>query len=183
MKTKKISIHLIVCAVLAVALLLSVIGFFSARADVKELEAEVLILAEENQQLKLLNQALQSQFNMQDDTEIYCELSVGDWSEKDGTLTGTAYAQAFLPIGAQSTARIELWHGPDVVGSEPVALDPDAVGGFCEAEASFSFKIPTLQADEDLQLWLVIDSDSFNTISSCGAGWYEENGQLLVIAG
>ncbi len=182
MKIKTNKLYPIVCAVLAAALLLSVIGFFTARSNAKELEEEVAALLDENQQLKLLNQALEAQVGIWENNETYCELSVGEWSEQNGTLNVYAYAQAFLPAGAQTNARMELWHGPDVIGSEPVTLMPGE-GGAYEAEVSATFKVPTLQADEELQLWLVIDSDSFNTISSCGAGWYEEDGQLMVIAG
>lgn len=182
MKIKTNKLYLIICAVLAAALLLSIIGFFVARSDAKELEEEVAALLDENQQLKLLNQALEAQVGVWENNETYCELSVGEWSEKNGSLNVSAYAQAFLPAGAQVNARLELWHGPDVIGSEPVTLAPGE-GGAYEAEVSASFKVPSLKEDEELQLWLVIDSDSFNTISFCGAGWYEENGQLLVIAG
>ena len=56
MKIKTNKIFLIVCAALTAALLLSVIGFFSVKSDVKELEADVRALTEENQQLKVLNQ-------------------------------------------------------------------------------------------------------------------------------
>ena len=182
MKTKTNKILLIVCAALTAALLLSVIGFFAAKSDVKELEADVLALTEENQQLKLLNQTLQTQMGVLEENETYCELSVTDWATSGNDLTVSVHAYASLPIGAQVNARLELWHGPDVVGTSPVTLTPGAIGAH-EADVSASFKIPTLQADEELQLWLVIDSDSFNTISFCGAGWYMEGDQLMVIAG
>lgn len=182
MKIKTNKLYPIICAVLTAALLLSVIGFFAARGDVKELEADVLALTEENQQLKLLNQTLQTQVGILEESETYCELAVNDWSAAGGNLSISAHAQAFLPVGAQVNARIELWHGPNVIGSEPVALVPGASGSY-EADVTASFQVPSLQADEELQLWLVIDSETFNTISFCGAGWYEEGGQLMVIAG
>ena len=182
MKTKTNKIFLIVCAALTAALLLSVIGLIAARSDVKELEADVLALTEENQQLKMLNQALQTQMGILEDSETFCELSVTDWSASGDTLNVSAHAYASLPIGAQVNARLELWHGPKVVGSEPVTLTAGIVGSY-DADVTAAFKIPALQEDEELQLWLVIDSDSFNTISFCGASWYEEGGQLMVVAG
>ena len=182
MKIKTNKLYRIICAVLVAALLLTVIGFFVTKSNVKELEEEVAALLDEKQQFELLNQALQTQLDMQEDGNPYCELSVGDWTAEGSKLTVSVYAQAFLPASAQASARLELWHGPDVIGTEPVKLT-FGEGGSYEAELSASFQIPSLKADEELQLWLVIDSETFNTISSCGAGWYDEGGQLLVIAG
>ena len=176
---------LTVCALFSVALLVSVLFLVDAKADVKELEADVVALAEENQQLTLLNQALQTQLNSYvvgtPDSDLYCVLNVDDWSQKNGNLTVDAFAQAFLPAGTVPTARIELWRGSDVIATEPVTLS--AVDGAFEAEASLSFKIPAIEAEEELELWLIVESDSFNTLFTCGAGWYAENGQLMIIAG
>lgn len=187
MKTKRTTFFLIVCAVLAAALLLSVIFLISAKSDVKELKAEVLALTEENQQLASLNQALQTQLNNQIsgsvDSELYCVLSVDDWSQKNDTLTIEAFSQAFLPFDAQPTARIELWHGSDVIATQPVTLAVGEVDGSFEGASSLSFQIPALEADEELELWLIVESADYDTLFTCGAGWYSEGGQLMIIAG
>ena len=182
MKTKTNKLYLIVCAVLALALLLSLIGFISARSNVKELKADVLALTEENQQLKLINQTLQNQLGGIEEGEAYCELVVSDWSEKNGKLTVSTSSQVFLPSGANASARLELWHGPNVIGTETLTLTLGATGSY-DADVSATFNIPALQADEELQLWLVVESDITNTFSSCGAGWYLEGNQLMIIAG
>ena len=175
---------LTVCALFSVALLVSVIFLISAKTEVKELEADVLALAEENQQLSVLNQALQAQLNAQlgvVEGDYYCALSIDDWAQKNGTLTVDAFAQAFLPAGAEPTGKIELWRGSAVIAAQPIALS--AADGAFEAEASLSFNIPALEADEELELWLIVEAPGVNSLFTCGAGWYAENGQLMIIAG
>ena len=187
MKTKRTTIFLIICALLCAALLFSVVSLISAKSEVKELEAEILALAEEKQQLVLLNQLLQTQMSGQTggspDGDFYCALSIDDWSQKNGTLTVDAFAEAFLPVGSTATGRIELWRGSAVIASQPVALTASEVDGAFEAEASLSFNIPALEAEEELELWLIVESPDINTLFTCGAGWYAENGQLMIIAG
>lgn len=187
MKTKTSTFFLIICALLSAALLLSVISLISAKSEVKELEAEIFELAEENQQLTLLNQALQTQLNGQStaspDGEFFCALSVDDWSQKNGTLTVDAFAQAYLPADAESSAQIELWLGSAVIATQPITLDAGGEDGLFETEISLSFQVPEIGADEELQLWLIVESTGCNTLFTCGAGWYLEDGQLMIIAG
>ena len=190
MKTKRAirpTFFLLVCALFSVALLVSMIFLFSAKAEVKELEADVLELAEENQQLTLLNQALQTQLGSMSagnaDSAYYCELRVDNWSQKNGTLTVDAFAQASLPAGIAATGRIELWRGNAVISAEPITLGAGETAGFLDATASLSFHIPALEADEELELWLIVEPEGLNTLFTCGAGWYSEGGQLMLIAG
>jgi len=187
MKTKKTTIFLIVCVLLSAALLLSVISLVNTKSDVKELEAEVLELAEANQQLSLLNQALQAQLSGEivgsSEGEFYCALSVDDWSQKKSVLTVDAFAQAFLPADAQPTGRIELWRGSTVVDNQPLTLTANAVDGSFEAEVSLTFDIPALEPGEEMELWLIVETPGHNTLFTCGAGWYSEAGQLMIIAG
>ena len=58
MKNKTSVILLIVCVVLCAALLVSVFSLRAAKADMKELEIQLTVLAKENDQLSNLNQAL-----------------------------------------------------------------------------------------------------------------------------
>lgn len=186
MRIKKSKFFQIICALLSAALLLAVIGFISARSEVKELEAEVLALTEENQQLSVLNQALQTQLNIQNnslDGEYYCELIVDDWSQKNGTLTVEAFAQASLPAGSTPSARIELWRGSTVMESIPVTLNAGQTVGIFEAESSLSFHIPAIEAEEELELWLIVECGELNDLFTCGAGWYLEGNELMIIAG
>ena len=187
MKTKRTTFFLIVCALLCAALLFTLVSFISVKSEVKELEAEVMTLLEENQQLTLLNQALQTQLKgttgASPDGEFYCELIVDDWSQDNGNLNVQAFAQAALPIGAAPNARIELWRGSTVIETKPITLSDAEADGIFETEASLSFHIPAIETAEELELWLIVDADGLSSLFTCGAGWYLEGDQLMIIAG
>lgn len=186
MKTKKATPYLIICVLLSAALLLSVVFLISAKSDVKELEAEILALTEENQQLSLLNQALHTQLNDRVgvvDGEHFCELSVDDWSQENGALNVSIWAQASLPAGVQPNARIEMWRGSDVIANQPITLAAGEIDGIFEAVSTLSFQIPAIEPSEELELWLIVEAPGCNTLFTCGAGWYQEDGQLMIIAG
>ena len=42
---------------------------------------------------------------------------------------------------------------------------------------------PEIGADEELQLWLVVQSENAGLLDSCGGGWYFENGEWMLITG
>ena len=186
MRVKKSTFFQIICALLSAALLLSVIGFISAKSEVKELEEEVLALLEEKQQLSALNQTLQNQLNVQYNSlegDYYCELVVNNWSQKNGNLIIDASAQAALPVGTAPSGRIELWRGSTVIESVPVTLNAGQTEGMFEADASLTFDIPAIEAEEELELWLIVESGEINDLFTCGAGWYLEGNELMIIAG
>ena len=186
MRVKKSTFFQIICALLSAALLLSVIGFISAKSEVKELEEEVLALLEEKQQLSALNQTLQNQLNIQNsslDGDFYCELVVNNWSQENGDLIIDASAQASLPVGTAPSGRIELWRGSAVIESVPVTLNAGQTDGIFEADVSLTFDIPAIESDEELELWLIVESGEINDLFTCGAGWYLEGNELMIIAG
>ena len=194
MKLKTPTLFLIICLILATALLLSVISLVSAKSDVAALEEQIRTLEDQNHQLTALNQTLQAQIDAQsnmiqtvvdpvDTEDFYCTLVVDTWEVKDSTLTVHTFAQAVLAESVKSNAQIELWRGETVLASQPIALDLGEADGVFEADASVSFELPEIEADEELQLWLMVEPAGSDALFACGAGWYLEDGQLMIITG
>ena len=182
MKTKKSTLLVIVCVLLAAALALSVFALFSAKNQIGTLEAQYEALQEENHALKaqIENMSIAQSWLPE---EAYCTLVVADWSVSDNVLTATTFAEAVLPDPAISDACIELRRGETVLESQPVTfVDGDAVGIY-EADVSIQFHFPEIGADEELQLWLVVDSEVTGLLDSCGGGWYLEDSEWMLITG
>jgi len=191
MKKKHTLPLLIVCAVLAVALVVSLLMLGSARKDAAELEAQILKLTKENDELDNLNQALRLQLDSlylggsanPYFEEAYCALLVDEWTAEDGTLQFDAFAQVFLTAPAAFSARLELWKGDAVYSSQPVTLNATEADTVFEANLSTSFRIPELSSGEELQLWLMVEPEGSDALFACAAGWYLENGELMIITG
>ena len=175
MKTKKSAILVIVCILLAAVLALSVFALVSAQNQIAALE-------EENHALKAQIENI-SASNTWVSEEAYCSLVVADWSVNGGVLNATAFAQAVIADPAVSDARIELRRGETVLDSQSVSFGNGDALGIYEADASVTFNFPSIGADEELQLWLVVQSESAGLLDSCGGGWYFENGEWMLITG
>lgn len=177
MKQKKYPISAIVCIILAVALLMSVIALISAKSEISALKDENLAL-----QAKLESSSAQTQITPVISDERYCTLIIDTWSVQGDILSAGTFVQAVIPNVSDYTAQIELWKGNNVLDSMPVTLEPGEEAGIYETDVSVEFEIPEITADEELQLWLTIDLGD-EVIYSCGAGWYLENDQLMLITG
>lgn len=194
MKKKAYTISLIVCVILAAALLLSVIALVSAKSKVKASSEQVLTLIKRVQALEEENQTLQAQLDAQssavqaevtpvDTEDFYCTLMVDTWEVKDGKLTADTFAQAVLSEGVNFSAQIELWRGDAVLASQDVILDIGEADGVFESDVKVAFQIPEIGADEELQLWLMVEPVGSEALFACGAGWYLEDGVLMLITG
>lgn len=191
MKNKTSVILLIVCAVLCTTLLVSVFSLRAAKADMKELEVQLTVLAKENDQLSNLNQALRLQLdsmflNSPSSTYIeedYCALLVDSWSESEGILSFDAFAQLFLTVPVEFTARLELWRGDTVFATQPITLNATEADTVFEANLSTSFSIPKIGDGEELQLWLMVEPANGAPLFACAASWSLENDELLIITG
>lgn len=175
MKTKKSAILVIVCLLLAAALALSVFALVAAKKQVAALE-------EENHALKAQIENMSVTYDWLPE-ETYCTLVVADWSVSGNVLTANTFAQAVLADPAVSDARIELRRGETVLDSQSVTFGSGDAPGIYEVDASVTFDFPEIGADEELQLWLVVESESAGLLDSCGGGWYHENGEWMLITG
>lgn len=198
MNKKTNTIFLIVCAVLAVALLLSVTALTSAKSEAKAATEQVRTLIERVQALEEHNQTLQAQLDAKSTVldipqiesapvntdDFYCTLAIDAWSAKNGILAVDAFAQAVLAEGVNFTAQLELWRGDAVLESQEILLDIGEAEGIFEADITgAAFQLPEIDAEEELQLWLMVKPSGSEALFTCGAGWYLEEGQLMLITG
>lgn len=178
------------CIFLAAALALTVGLLISAKAETAAVVEQLQILSGRLQTLEVENTALRLQQSLQeiqwtpiDAGDYHCTLLVESWAEAKGSLTVNASAQATLAPDATRSARLELRLGNEVLSEEPIALLPGEAAGIFEADVSTSFRLPAIAVGEEVQLWLIVESDCCDDLSSCGAGWYMENGEWLLITG
>lgn len=175
MKTKKITMLSIVCILLAAVLALSVFALVSSKSKINALE-------EENHALKaqIENMSVYQDWLPEDS---YCALVVADWSVNGNVLTADTFAQAVLSDPVIYDARIELRRGEAVLDSMSITFGSGDAIGIYEADTSVKFDFPEISADEELQLWLVVESEGAGLLDSCGGGWYLENGEWMLITG
>ena len=192
MKKKRNLPLLIINLLLLAALSVSLFFLYDTKSDLAVLQTQLQELTDENAQLSNLNYALQLQLDnqfLQDSgastyvEEDYCALMIAQWSEQDGILSFDAQAEVFLTTPAEITARLELWRGDAVYDSQPVTLTKADSDTAWQTALSASFSIPPIAEGEELQLWLMVETDDGNTLFACAAGWYLENGQLAMITG
>ena len=183
---------LILCLLLAVALVVSLISLRNAKKDVQLLEAQLQELAYENESLSNLNQALRLQLDSYFLSpsgsssyveEDYCALMVADWSEKDGVLSFDAQAEVFLTAPAAITSRLELWRGDAVYDTQNITLSKADSDTAYQTAFSTSFEIPKITQEEELQLWLMVELENGETLFACAASWRLEGDDLVIITG
>ena len=174
MKKKTLNISLIICVLLAVALLVSLIFLVRAYSQIDALTAQV-------EQLQAQSQAGQLHDGVLDE-DGYFTFIADAWETTGDKLMVSAYAYAELPAGSDYPATLQLRLGSEVVASQPVTLTQGEADGIFEADLEASFQLPTLGSEDLLQLWLVVDTGS-GTRSACGAEWYMEGTELMLIAG
>ena len=175
MKTKKMTILSIICILLAAALALSVFALVTSQAKNAALE-------EENHALKAQIENMSVTLDILPE-DCYCTLVIADWSVSGNALTATAYAEAVLPDPAITDARIEMRRGETILNTQSITFGSGDAIGIYEADATVQFDFPEIDAGEELQLWLVVESESAGLLESCGGGWYPENGEWLLITG
>ena len=192
MKKKRNLPLVILCFLLLAALSVSLFFLYDTKSDLAVLQTQIQELTDENAQLSNLNYALQLQLDnqfLQDSgastyvEEDYCALMIAQWSAQDGILSFDAQAEVFLTTPAEITARLELWRGDAVYDSQPVTLTKADSDTAWQTALSASFQIPPIAEGEELQLWLMVETDDGNTLFACAAGWYLENGQWMLISG
>lgn len=188
MKTKTLKISQILCIVLAAALLLTVVLLIGAKSEVSDLEKEVQAL---NEQVQSLHAQLNSHSvsvvpgtdNVEEDGD-YSTFIIDYWAANDGMLTVSSSVYVGMFSDELSGARVELWRGDAVVQSIPLALAEGEAEDVYEAVLTdVTFTIPQIDSTEELQLWLVVESANGNPVFTCGAGWYLEGDELMLVSG
>ena len=175
MKRKSLTIALIIGVVLA-ALLLGIIALIAAKNDTPN-------SVNLNQATEAQGGSTHKEMIVDPTANDYCALSIDNWSAENGVLTINAFAQAVLSTDATASARIEMWTETATLATYPITLHAGEEPNIYETDVSLQFEIPELKADEELQLWFIIDLSDGTVVFSSDAGFYMEDGQLMIIAG
>ena len=130
--------------------------------------------------------------NLRDSLSTYCNLLVGDWAVEDDALNiTTLHLEVQLPQlspngGAVTCqeARLILSCGGTETERQLLTLVPgEGTNALTLEDASARFTLPELTEGDELALWLEIDLSDGRTEQVCGAEWYLEGGELLLVAG
>lgn len=176
MKKKTLTLILIICAVLAV-ILVSVMALVAAN-NTPASEGDDVSVQSQQETTSDLDPA-----QLLDSTHPNCILVLNGWEAKNNVLTVDAFAMAFLPGAAQFEARLDFWKNNEVLTSKPLVLTPGEGADSYEAEVVADFAIPELGANDQLQVWLIVELGDADVVYSCAASWYLEDGQLMLITG
>lgn len=175
MKKKTFTTSQIICILLVAALVLSVVALICAESKNTDLKEDDQALQTQPEDIPIQEEVLPA--------ESYCTLVIDTWSAKDGILTIGTFAQAVLSENVGASARLEFWKDEAVLSSQPITLEPGEAAGVYEADVTAQFEIPEITTADDLQLWLVVELENGQVLDSCGAGWYLEDEQLMLITG
>lgn len=187
MKKNLTSVLTLLCALLALAAAL--LNIISLKKTQAELESQLAGLQFQVEQLRL---ELESEAAISDEApdiseaanEAFCTLAIDGWSLEDDTLTLDLFAQAVLPEGtAVSDAQLLLTCG-DTCHQTEISLSAGEAEGCFEAELSgITFSLSGTAPDQELELVLMVTFTGGNVIQAYGGSWYQEDGQLYLIAG
>lgn len=126
-----------------------------------------------------------------DALSAYCNLVVGDWTARNGFLTlQTCYAQIqtsqFGDAGAVTceSARLVLKTGDTVVAQYPIPPVPgDGPGSYECTVTNATFKLPLLNPDQQVELWLEATLSDGQVLTHCAAAWHADAGGFSMAAG
>lgn len=129
---------------------------------------------------------------LRDSLNTYCNLMVADWElEKDNLRITTAHLEVQLPqlspvdnaITCQE-ARLVLYHGGSEAASRILTLVPgEGTNALTMDDSTPEFYLPELNDGDELSLWLEVALSDGRSERICGAEWYLENGELMLVAG
>lgn len=166
MKKNLLSIIALVCAVLALAC--------SIFACVTALE------------LKYQTISVTTVQHATDPVQPVCTLLVRDWSVSDNTLNiSSLYIDVQLPENVTcQEARLAVYNLDELLDRKELVLTAGEADGVWNLDGSYTdIALPDLSEDDELSLWLELTLSNGTAVQHCGAQWYPENGQLLLVAG
>lgn len=130
--------------------------------------------------------------NLGSSLSAYANLVVENW-EATGTALSikSGYMQAQMPRltfndmeAKVSAAALVLKLNDEEVGRQDVTLNPGEGEGSFEADIEgYTFTIPTVEDEHQLDLWLEVTLNTGNTVSVAGGSWYTGDGQLQLVVG
>ena len=129
--------------------------------------------------------------NMSDALNAYCELVIDDSSQNgsDLTITGTARIQppriynAGAPITCDKAELVLTFNGEQTQRVD-LTVPERGDGGLYEFSVSgTTFKVPSMEDDQQLILQLDVTLSNGQTLSSPGCCWFYNDGQLILAVG
>ena len=130
--------------------------------------------------------------NLGSSLSAYANLVVEDWEATASTLNiNSGYMQAQMPrltFGDQapevSTAALVLKLNDAEVSRQAVTLSAgEGEGSFESVIDGYSFSMPAMEEDYQLDLWLEITLNTGNVVSVAGGSWYNSEGALQLVVG
>lgn len=137
--------------------------------------------------------------NITDDTLVYMETALSayanmvmdSWEEKDGKLVvNSGFVQIQMPrltaggeAGYAGSQLVLKCNGEEV---DRIALDVpqgEGVGSYESAISDKAFKLPEIEADAILELWLEVTLSNGQTITNCACTWTYFDGTLMPSVG
>ena len=127
-----------------------------------------------------------------DALDSYCNLSLGEWTVKDGKLeVDPCYVQVQLPqltmpgsVYTWEQAWLILKLDDGQLQRIPLSLNPGEGSNSYELELrDVVFEMPDMTEDSQLDLVLEVELTGGKILTSYGASWYMEDDQLLLAAG
>lgn len=130
--------------------------------------------------------------NMASSLQSYCNLTVTESENSDGKLTLTQGSiQIQLPritnqgetIVCSNAVLVLTFDGTEVGAAELTLPEPSGTGIYEVSIAGTSFDIPELEDDQQLALRLDVTLSNYQTLTSPGATFFYNNGELLLAVG
>lgn len=171
MKKNLLSIIALACAVLALAC--SVFACVTTQKLRSELNA-------------LQNASVAAPQSPSDSAEAYCTFLVRDWTVSGNTLDiSSLYVDVQLPENVTCReAQLAIYQLDELLDRKVLELTAGEAEGVWTLDGSYTgVTLPELVEDDELSLWLELSLSDGTSIQHCGAQWYLENGQLMLVAG
>lgn len=171
MKKNILSITALACAVLALAF--SIFAVVSVQHQSKKTE-QLLAASGQTATIQLPGSGAD------------CSLLISDWAVDGDTLTiSDLRASVWLSDSVTCReARLVLYRLDEELDRRTLTLIPgEADGVLVHNGPAPDLTLPELTQGDELSLWLELDLSDGTAEHTCGAQWYLDNGQLLLVAG
>lgn len=122
----------------------------------------------------------------------YANLIVEKWETANDMLNvSTGYIQVQTPrlsadgntVTPAATELVFKLNGEELERRAVTVPQGEAAGSYELALENAAFKMPAMEDDYQLDLWLEVTLSNGNTIAVCGGSWYYNSGELLLVVG
>lgn len=130
--------------------------------------------------------------NMEDALQSYCTVTVESSSVTEDALTLTGgYVQVQAPkirndgqeITCQEAVLTLSFNGEKIAKEELILQETDVIGGYELTLTDVSFKLPQMEADQQLSLQLDVTLSNGQTLTAPGGVWYYADAGLMGAVG